>query len=264
MSSYLSSFYKVHNFDILLNPNHDLRDSSFKSNHEAVLRESDYIIFLAYDVGGARYLKENQGQFHFLKNNSLVMLNTFAFLKEFESKFIFASSEMAHDINSPYGVLKALGEDFTYSLGGVFVRFWNVYDYEVDRSKSHVITDFVNQAIHYGQINMLTNGDEKRQFLYSDDCAKAIHEVLKRYEIFSGGDGVDITSFETVSIEKVGHLIASKTDSRLVKGNLNDLTRHQKMTPPRKRILDFWTPEYSLEQGIDLVIEKARRDLLRK
>ena len=100
--------------------------------------------------------------------------------------------------------------------------------------------------------------------MYSDDCSRAIHEFLKRYEIFSGGDGVDITSFETVSIKKVGHLIANKTDSKLIKGNLGDLTRHQKMTPPRKRILDFWIPEYSLDQGIDLVIEKARSDLLRK
>ena len=44
---------------------------------------------------------------------------------------------------SSYGILKKIGENLTSSLGGLNVRFWNVYGYETDFEKSHVITDFI-------------------------------------------------------------------------------------------------------------------------
>ena len=153
------------------------------------------------------------------------MLNVFDFIKKYDKRFIFASSEMAHEIQSPYGVLKALGEDFTEALNGVYARFWNVYDYETNKAKSHVITDFVDQALSYRKIHMLTDGSELRQFLHAKDCARAIKAIYENYDQIKNLPGVDVTSFQTVSIEEIGRIIARKTQSELVFGELGDLSK---------------------------------------
>jgi nucleoside-diphosphate-sugar epimerase len=74
------------------------------------------------------------------------MLNVFNLLKKYNKKFIFASSTMSNMINSNYGVLKKIGESYSKSLGGIIVKFWNVYGIEKDMKKSHVITDFILNA----------------------------------------------------------------------------------------------------------------------
>ncbi len=68
-----------------------------------------------------------------------------------------------------YGVLKKIGENITKSLGGISVRFWNVYGIEEDMEKSHVITDFIIKGLNKKKIQMLTNGLEERDFLYADN-----------------------------------------------------------------------------------------------
>jgi hypothetical protein len=60
-----------------------------------------------------------------------IMSNTFDTIKKFDKPFIFASSQMAEMGYSSYGMLKALGEKIT-DLGGLVVKFWNVYGYETD------------------------------------------------------------------------------------------------------------------------------------
>ena len=39
-------------------------------NLEHVIKESDFVFFLAFDVGGSRYLKKYQNTFQFLNNNT--------------------------------------------------------------------------------------------------------------------------------------------------------------------------------------------------
>ena len=255
--SCLTESFTVDSIDIQISNDHDLRNMETLKKNEDVLRAADYLIFLAFDVGGARYLSKNQNQFIFLENNTNIMLNVFSFLSRNPKKFIFASSEMALDINSPYGVLKALGEDFTKSLGGIFVRFWNVFDYEKDKSKAHVITDFVDQALDFGKINMLTDGSENRQFLHSSDCARAIQVVIENYEKLIESDGIDISSFHTTTIKEVGNIIAHLTNSSLSSGKFSDLTRNGEIILPRQDFLNYWRPTVPLKTGIEMVLSKA-------
>jgi len=255
--SCLTESFTVDSIDIQISNDHDLRNMETLKKNEDILRAADYLIFLAFDVGGARYLSKNQNQFIFLENNTNIMLNVFSFLSRNPKKFIFASSEMALDINSPYGVLKALGEDFTKSLGGIFVRFWNVFDYEKDKSKAHVITDFVDQALDFGKINMLTDGSENRQFLHSSDCARAIQVVIENYEKLIESDGIDISSFHTTTIKEVGNIIAHLTNSSLSSGKFSDLTRNGEIILPRQDFLNYWRPTVPLKTGIEMVLSKA-------
>ena len=176
--------YKAIRFDILLRKNNDLRIYNNK-NLETKIKSCDFVFFLAFDVGGSKYLKKYQNSFNFLNNNILIMSNTFNLLKKYNKKFIFASSQMSNMDFSSYGVLKKIGEDITKSLNCLYVKFWNVYGVEKDKEKAHVITDFVLMALKDKKIKMLTSGRESREFLYADDCSDALLHNEKILNIIS-------------------------------------------------------------------------------
>ena len=74
------------------------------------------------------------------------MANAFGLIEKYKKPFVFASSQMSNMSYSPYGVLKRVGELYTKSLGGLIVKFWNVYGIEKDMNKAHVITDFIRKG----------------------------------------------------------------------------------------------------------------------
>ena len=116
--------YRIINFDIQEGSSFDLRNLNNKKI-KYYIKKSDFIFFLAFDVGGSRYLKKYQHSYNFLINNMLIMNNVFKLIKENNKKFIFASSQMSNMDFSPYGTLKRLGESLTKSLNGLYVKFWN-------------------------------------------------------------------------------------------------------------------------------------------
>lgn len=138
--------YKVFSFDLKNSKKEDLR-IHLNSKLVKLVNKSDFIFFLAFDVGGSRYLKKYQNTFNFISNNIKIMSNTFEILKKSRKKFLFASSQMSNMIYSNYGILKNIGEKYTQTIGGIVVKFWNVYGVEKDLSKSHVITDFILKGI---------------------------------------------------------------------------------------------------------------------
>ena len=138
--------YNIKKFDICDGKKFDLR----KNNNfllENYIKKSDYIFFLAFDVGGSTYLKKFQSSYKFIMNNLMIMVNTFKILSKYKKPFLFASSQMSNMSYSNYGILKLLGERITNKLNGNYVKFWNVYGIEKDLTKSHVITDFILMAL---------------------------------------------------------------------------------------------------------------------
>jgi len=126
--------HEVIEFDIASNQFEDLR---IRHNLEFLIKEVDFVMFLAFDVGGSRYLKKYQHTYDFIHNNALINAFTFEQLKKYNKPFIYTSSQMANMSYSPYGVCKSLGEVYTKSLDGLTVKFWNVYGPEKDLEKSH-------------------------------------------------------------------------------------------------------------------------------
>ena len=191
---YLKDKYEVYGVDIVNEKSQDLRIPNNKKIKK-LIKKSDFVFFLAYDVGGSRYMKKHQNSYSFIMNNTLIMQNTFELLRINNKKFIFATSQMSNMLFSSYGILKKIGENFTASLNNLSVRFWNVYGYEHDKEKSHVITDFVHKAIKYGKIEMLTNGNEERDFLYIEDCCRGLEKImlnfnnLKKFKVIDLGYG---------------------------------------------------------------------------
>ena len=245
--------HEVLTFDIEAESMQDLR---IKGMVDSYINESDFVMFLAFDVGGSRYLKKYQNTYEFIDNNTKLMTFTFDALKAYRKPFIFASSQMSNMSYSPYGIAKALGESYTRALGGLTVKFWNVYGPEHNLEKSHVITDFILKANNYGHITMLTDGTEERQFLHAEDCSNALMILSEKYNEIDRDKELHITNFEWDSILKIAVLISEEIPCKITPGKDTDTVQQNKRNEPDPYILNFWKPKISLKEGIKKIISE--------
>ena len=245
---------EVLEFDIVNSTEQDLRLNN-NSLLKTYFEECDFIFFLAWDVGGSRYLQKYQDTYDFIVNNLKITVNVFELIKKYNKPFIFASSQMASMSHSSYGMTKALAEKIVKSLNGITVKFWNVYGPEKDLEKSHVITDFILKAKNNKKIDMLTNGVEVRQFLHVDDCSACLFDLSKQYNKLNSNEEFHITSFEWSSILEVANIIQKfYPEAKIIPGEKIDTVQLDAKNEPDKSILKYWKPALSLEEGIKKVI----------
>lgn len=245
---------EVIEFDIVRSPKEDLR---LYPNPllESLVQSCDFVFFLAFDVGGSVYLKTYQNSYDFISNNTQIMHVTFEIVRKYRKPFIFASSQMSTMTHSPYGLLKAVGENYTRSLGGLIVKFWNVYGAEHDLNKSHVITAFILKAMRNGKIDMLTDGSEERQFLYSEDACKALITLAQQYATVSRDEPLHISNFEWTSIRDIAHMVAKHfPGTTIVASKEKDAVQLSQRNEPDPSIRKFWQPSVSLEEGIGKMV----------
>ena len=241
-------------YDLVNSPEQDLRKPSKMLLEK--MREADFVMFLAFDVGGARYLKTYQHTHEFVSNNVKIMDNVFDALKESGKPFIFASSQMSNMSYSSYGILKALGEYYTRSLKGLVVKFWNVYGVEHDPEKWHAITDFIRKAQVNGRIEMMTEGTEMRQLLYADDCCEALRLLAQpaTYASMPPDANLHITSFEWITIIDIARLVGELMNVPVIPGQATDTVQKDLRNEPDRYLLQYWRPTTSLRDGISQVI----------
>jgi nucleoside-diphosphate-sugar epimerase len=245
---------EVITFDIVESLDQDLRLYNNGLLEEKV-KKCDFIHFLAFDIGGSLYMKKYQDTFNFISNNIKIMNNTFDVIKKYDKPFIFASSQMSNMSYSTYGILKAIGEKYTEALNGLVVKFWNVYGYECDEEKSHVITDFIKMAKKDGVIKMRTDGMESRQFLYGDDCAECLISLANQYNNIKRNVPLHITNFEWSQIITIAEIIKEITECKVIPGTDKDTVQLDKRNEPDPYILNFWKPKTTLEKGINKIIK---------
>ena len=245
---------RVIEFDIVNSADEDLRIPNNNKLQQA-MDQADFVVFLAFDVGGSRYLKKYQNTYDFVSNNVKIMNNVFALLNQTEKRFIFISSQMSNMNFSPYGVLKALGECYARSMGGIVAKFWNVYGVERDLNKSHVITDFILKAKQTGIISMLTDGTEERQLLFVSDACAALEILARSYSEIPRDRELHISSFKSSSIRQVAETVASFMPGvKIVPGSEHDTVQHNQRNEPDPFILRYWKPKVSLEKGIEQMV----------
>jgi len=265
LSEYLSrKGHIVREFDIVNGIHQDMTHIPNTYLRNAIM-ESDFVFFLAFDVGGSRYLKKYQHTFDFVNNNTRLMANAFGFLEQYDKPFIFASSQMSNMSYSPYGTLKRLGELYTESLGGLVVKFWNVYGIEKDHKKAHVITDFIRKGFEDGDFEMLTDGGESRQFLYAEDCCEGLEAVMKNYDKFYANDPLHITNFDYTTIREVAIIIENEfkligKPINIIPGEASDSVQLDKRNEADPFIRKYWSPKTDLVTGISKVFESMKKD----
>ena len=268
IGAYLSEYLRdkghvVIDFDKVETQNHDMTVIPNQYLENAI-KEADFVFFLAFDVGGSRYLKKYQHTFQFINNNTRLMANAFGLLEKYNKRFVFASSQMSNMSYSPYGVLKNVGELYTKSLKGLTVKFWNVYGVEKDLEKSHVITDFIRKGFEEGEFEMLTDGTEERQFLYAEDCCEALETIMESYTDFKPEDPLHITSFRSESIKQVAEIIQGqfnligRYDVKIKPGIAKDSVQMDKRNEADNYITNWWMPKTNLQDGISKVFQSMK------
>ena len=270
IGAYLSDYLKdkghhVSNVDIVNGVQFDLRVTP-STVVENAIQYADFVFFLAFDVGGSRYLKKYQHTFEFVNNNTRMMANTFRLLGKHKKRFVFASSQMSNMSYSPYGVMKRVGELHTTALKGLTVKFWNVYGIENDMEKAHVITDFIRKGFEDGQFEMMTDGTEERQFLYAEDCCEALETVMENYTDFKPEDPLHITSFRSETIKEVASIIKGcfaidgNYDIEIKPGLAKDSVQMDKRNEADNYILSWWVPKTTIDVGIRKVYNEMKKE----
>lgn len=245
--------YQVFGLDIVNSKSEDLRNNNLKFNN--LIKKVDFVFFLAFDVGGSVYLKNYQNSYNFLMNNTAIIKNVFEQLKKNKKNFIFASSQMSNMSYSSYGVLKKIGENFTSSLTGITVKFWNVFGIENDPSKTHVITDFILKGRNSNHVKMLTNGQEERDFMYAEDCCAALEFIMKKYRDFKFKKYIDLNTGKSTKIREVANIISELflREGKIVKfipAKNKDGVQMNKKNKAERFLFKYWEPKFSLKQGI--------------
>ena len=269
IGAYLTTYLRekghdVDEVDIANGPQYDLRDT-LTTIVQDIIRDADFVFFLAFDVGGSRYLKKYQHTFDFVNNNTRLMANAFGLIQEYNKPFVFASSQMSNMSYSPYGVMKRVGELYTKSLSGLIVKFWNVYGIEKDMEKAHVITDFIHKGFESGVINMMTDGTEAREFLYAEDCCEALEKIMEEYSNLSSDDELHITTGVYTSILEIAQEIRKLftdigKEVEVIPSEKKDEVQKDARNEPDPFIKKFWQPKTSVKDGLKKVFEVMKND----
>ena len=270
IGSYLTQYLKsknyfVREFDIVNSHDQDMTHIPYVYLRNAIM-DSDFVFFLAFDVGGSHYLKKYQNTFKFINNNTRMMANVFGYLEQYQVPFIFASSQMSNMSYSPYGVMKRVGELYTKSLNGLIVKFWNVYGIEKDMEKAHVITDFIHKGFKTGVIDMMTDGTEMRDFLYAEDCCEGLEAIMNNYQDLSSDDELHITTGIYTSILEIADEI-KKLFSNIGKDVIiKPAQSKDEVQRDARNIADpfinerFWQAKTSIQDGLKKVFEEMKND----
>ena len=256
--------YDVREFDAVNGEHQDMTEIPNIELHRNIM-VADFIFFLAFDVGGSHYLKKYQHTFNFINNNTRVMANAFTLIEKYNKPFVFASSQMSNMSYSPYGVMKRVGELYTKSLGGLIVKFWNVYGIERDMEKAHVITDFIKKGFETGTIDMMTDGTEEREFLYAEDCCEALETLMEQYSDFTSDDELHITSGVSTSILEIAQQIqlyfgGISKEVEIVPSSSKDEVQKDARNIPDTYIRKWWKPKTNITLGIGKVFEEMKKD----
>jgi len=271
IGSYLSKYLSkkgciVREFDVLNGEHQDMTHIPNTYLRNAIM-ESDFVFFLAFDVGGSHYLKKYQHTFKFINNNTRIMANVFGYLENYQVPFVFASSQMSNMGYSPYGVMKRVGELYTRSLNGSIVKFWNVFGIEKDMEKAHVITDFIIKGFETGVIDMMTDGTEEREFLYAEDCCEALETIMGCYDQFTCDDELHITTGISTSILEIAQIIQVLfrnigKEVEVVPASSKDEVQKDARNISDPYIERWWQPKTDVVDGISKVFNEIKLNYL--
>jgi nucleoside-diphosphate-sugar epimerase len=227
-----------------LKSGHDLRNAS---RYRAEFMAADRIWFLAWEVGGWKFLSRSDYQHRIYRNNSLLCASVFEELKRCQKPFLFTTSQLAGE-TSGYGITKSMAEGWVRELGGVLARLWNVYGWERLGERSHVVPDLIASGLQ-GKVQCMSDGLEERQFLHVEDCAQGLILLVE-----SGRRSADITSGQWVSIADVAMEIGRQIGVPVGFGNTcGSMRKIEPMQP-----LAGWSPRLTLREGIQRVTQAAR------
>jgi len=272
----LDSWYQIHN----QSENFEL-DLSLMPNCIKVTKNVDGIFNLACNMGGMGFIENNKALCMIS-----VLINTHLLLAAKQNKvrkFFFSSSACAYNVNlqsndevialketdaypampeDGYGWEKLFSERMCnhffedYGMDVKVARYHNIYGpngtYDGGREKAPAALSrkiIISKLKGLDEIEVWGDGNQKRSFLYIDDCIDASINLFNSN--FSGP--VNIGSEEMVTINQMINILEKIANKKFKKKYLLDKPkgvkgRNSDNTLIKKELQ--WEPKYSLSEGL--------------
>jgi UDP-glucose 4-epimerase len=189
-------------------------------------------------------------------NVSRVLFASSGVLYASEEKALI-ESEAAPCPTDVYGCSKFLGEQICQyfssanSLATVAMRFFNTYG--PFETNEHLIPEIMKQ-LHQGDELLLGNIETKRDYIYTEDIARAIVTLAQTknpntHEVVNIGTGKEFSARQIVETIKeiTGRKITIRVDPQRFRPSDK---MHQIASLEHIRSIASWEPRYSLEQGL--------------
>ena len=253
-----SGFIGSYLLKFLINLGHDVVNIDFKDDPRNDLRhllipnldKFDGCFFLAWDVGGAKYLNQKNTWHDQFANNIAIINNVIPQLKSSQIPFLFVSSQLAGTDKSPYSLTKNLAENYCRTINHcVVARQWNAYgSIEKYDIKSHVISDMVIQAVNENKIKLMTSGSESRKFIHLNDICEAYLVLLNNHL----GEIYDVTTENYTSIAFIANIIKEITGATVLIGEKEGTTPSVETI----KTIPGWYPKVKINDGVSDLISQ--------
>jgi nucleoside-diphosphate-sugar epimerase len=210
--------------------------------------ECDRVWFLAWDTGGAKYHPVADKQHQMYKHNCELSARVFDALAVTGRPFLFVTSQLAGQPTA-YGMTKLMAEKWAAQLGGKVARLWNTYGWEHPDTRSHVVTDLALSGLVEGRVKTMTDGKERRRFIYKSDCVDALIRFFDSSKM-----AVEIAGEEWFTIGQVAEEIARQLNVEIAFGQKEG---EEVMVDPVDT-LPGWRQSVSLKDGVAMVVADAQ------
>ena len=269
--------------------------SNYDSVSLIISKDIDCIYQLAADMGGAGYIFTGENDAEIMSNSASININILKAMVTKNIKKIFFSSSaciypehnqldietltMSEDSAYPanpdsnYGWEKLFSERLyqayarNHGLDVKIGRFHNIYGpychYDNGKEKSiAALCRKISLAKHGGEIEIWGSGQQKRSFLYIDDCLTAVDKLMES----NFSEPINIGSEEIISINSLASMIESISNKKIVIKNVPGPVGVNTRTSDNKLIYSVldWRPSVSLEEGIQRTYNWINKSIVTK
>ena len=157
--------------------------------------------------------------------------------------------------NSPYAASKAAADLLaqayirTYNFPAIIIRPCN--NYGPWQFPEKLIPVAIASILKGGKVPVYAKGQNVREWLYVDDCARGIMQIIKKGkigEIYNLGSGIESKNLDTVKLI-LKYLGVSQTRFEFVKDRPGHDIRYSLNSSKAKRGLG-WRPQVSFKEGL--------------
>lgn len=158
---------------------------------------------------------------------------------------------------SPYAETKLEGEELVHEVGGISLRFFNVYGpgQRINSPYAAVIPIFASRIMVWKPVMIHGDGRQTRDFVYVDDVCEALIRAAqygKPGSAYNVGTGKPVTITELAL--KMGELMNISPELQLVPERVGDIKHSYADTTMAAADLG-WSAQFDLADGLGRTIE---------